>query len=95
MAANGVFDGQTTDAAKACLAAASSIDDIPFAITASNVEVTAVHKIKGEAVLLLKTVDDGRAALAKDRLPLLPSSLASRCPLLSISTRRLFRRSSL
>ena len=65
MAANGVFDDQTTDAAKACLAAASSIDDIPFAITASNVEVTAVHKIKGEAVLLLKTVDDGRAALAK------------------------------
>ena len=82
MAANGVFDDQTTDAAKACLAAASSIDDIPFATTVSNVE----HKIEGQAVLLLKTVDDGRAALAKD---------IRGCPLLSISTRRLFRRSSL
>ena len=62
----GVFADQTTDAAKAYLAAASSIDDIPFPITASNVEVTAEPKIEGEAVLLLKTVDVGRAVLAKD-----------------------------
>ena len=61
----GVFDDQTTDAAKACLAAASSIDDIPFAIT-SSAEVAAEHKIEGEAVLLLKTFDDGRAVLAED-----------------------------
>ena len=61
----GVFADQTTDAAKAYLAAASSIDDIPFAIT-SSAEVAAEHKIEGEAVLLLKTFDDGRAVLAED-----------------------------
>jgi len=61
----GVFADQTTDAAKAFLAAASSIDDIPFAIT-SSAEVAAEHKIEGEAVLLLKTFDDGRAVLAED-----------------------------
>merc|ERR1712088_535449 len=49
----------------AFLAAASSIDDIPFAIT-SSAEVAAEHKIEGEAVLLLKTFDDGRAVLAED-----------------------------
>jgi protein disulfide-isomerase A1 len=61
----GVFADQTTDAAKAYLAAAASIDDIPFAIT-SSAEVAAEHKIEGEAVLLLKTFDDGRAVLAED-----------------------------
>merc|ERR1712158_246299 len=61
----GVFADQTTDAAKAYLAAASTIDDIPFAIT-SSAEVAAEHKIEGEAVLLLKTFDDGRAVLAED-----------------------------
>merc|ERR1712121_623291 len=61
----GVFADQTTDAAKAYLAAASAIDDIPFAIT-SSAEVAAEHKIEGEAVLLLKTFDDGRAVLAED-----------------------------
>ena len=55
-----VFDDQTT----ACLAAASCKDDI-LVITA-NGEVPAEHMIEGEAVLLLKTVDDGRAVLAKD-----------------------------
>ena len=61
----GVFADQTTDAEKAYLAAAASIDDIPFAIT-SSAEVAAEHKIEGEAVLLLKTFDDGRAVLAED-----------------------------
>merc|ERR1712179_604044 len=61
----GVFADQTTDAAKAYLAAAANIDDIPFAIT-SSAEVAAEHKIEGEAVLLLKTFDDGRAVLAED-----------------------------
>merc|ERR1711990_1284133 len=60
----GVFADQTTDAAKAYLAAASAIDDIPFAIT-SSAEVAAEHKIEGEAVLLLKTFDDGRAVLSE------------------------------
>ena len=61
----GVFADQTTDAAKAYLAAAANIDYIPFAIT-SSAEVAAEHKIEGEAVLLLKTFDDGRAVLAED-----------------------------
>ena len=61
----GVFADQTTDAAKAYLAAAANIDYIPFAIT-SSAEVAAEHKIEGEAVLLLKTFDDGRAVLASD-----------------------------
>ena len=61
----GVFADQTTDAAKAYLAAAANIDDIPSAIT-SSAEVAAEHKIEGEAVLLLKTFDDGRAVLAED-----------------------------
>merc|ERR1712180_532950 len=60
----GVFADQTTDAAKAFLAAAANIDDIPFAIT-SSAEVAAEHKIEGEAVLLLKTFDDGRAVLSE------------------------------
>merc|ERR1711872_511249 len=60
----GVFADQTTDAAKAFLAAAANIDDIPFAIT-SSAEVAAEHKIVGEAVLLLKTFDDGRAVLSE------------------------------
>ena len=41
-----------------------SIDDIPVA--GSSAEVAAEHKIEGEAVLLLKTFDDGRAVLAED-----------------------------
>merc|ERR1719486_242995 len=54
----GVFADQTTDAAKAFLAAAANIDDIPFAIT-SSAEVAAEHKIEGEAVLLRNTFSDG------------------------------------
>merc|ERR1712180_360177 len=60
----GVFADQTTDAATAYLSAAANIDDIPFAIT-SSAEVAAEHKIEGEAVLLLKTFDDGRAVLSE------------------------------
>ena len=65
LAVIGVFADQTTDAAQAYLAAAANIDYIPFAIT-SSAEVAAEHKIEGEAVLLLKTFDDGRAVLAED-----------------------------
>merc|ERR1712109_264772 len=70
----GVFADQTTDAAKAFLAAAANIDDIPFAIT-SSAEVAAEHKIEGEAVLLLKTFDDGRAVLSRA----LPRRTRARC----------------
>ena len=60
-----MFDDQITDAGKAYLAAAFSSDEIPVTIT-SSAEVTAEHKIEGEAVLLLKTFDDGRVVLAED-----------------------------
>ena len=61
----GFFADETTDAAKAFLAAASNMDDFQFAITSSP-EVAAEHKVEGEAVLLLKTFDDGRAVLSED-----------------------------
>jgi len=60
----GFFADETTDAAKAFLAAASNMDDFQFAITSSP-EVAAEHKVEGEAVLLLKTFDDGRAVLSE------------------------------
>jgi len=60
----GVFADQTTEAALAFLAAASAMDDIQFGIT-SSAEVAAEHKVEGEAVLLLKTFDEGRAVLAE------------------------------
>jgi len=60
----GVFADQTTEAALAFLATASAMDDIQFAIT-SSAEVAAEHKVEGEAVLLLKTFDEGRAVLAE------------------------------
>lgn len=60
----GFFADETTDAAKAFLAVAGNMDEIQFAIT-GNAEVAAEHKVEGEAVLLLKTFDDGRAVLAE------------------------------
>jgi len=61
----GFFADQTTDAAKAYLAAASNLDDFPFAVSSSP-DVATEYKIEGDAVLLLKTFDDGRAVLAED-----------------------------
>jgi len=60
----GFFADQTTDAAKAYLAAASNMDDFQFAITSSP-EVATELKVEGEAVLLLKNFDDGRAVLTE------------------------------
>merc|ERR1712055_1210782 len=60
----GFFADQTTEAAKAYLAAASNLDDFQFAISSSP-EVAAEYKIEGEAVLLLKTFDDGKAVLSE------------------------------
>lgn len=60
----GFFADQTTDAAKAYLAAATNLDDFQFAISSAP-EVAAEYKIEGEAVLLLKTFDDGKAVLSE------------------------------
>merc|ERR1719318_2088492 len=60
----GFFADQESEAAKAFLEVASSLDDFQFAITSSP-EVSKEHKIEGDAVLLLKTFDDGRAVLSE------------------------------
>jgi len=60
----GFFADQTTDAAKAFLEVATNMDDFQFAISSAP-EVAAEHKIEGDAVLLLKTFDDGRAVLSE------------------------------
>jgi protein disulfide-isomerase A1 len=60
----GFFADQTTDAAKAFLEVAANMDDFQFAISSSP-EVAAEHKIEGDAILLLKTFDDGRAVLSE------------------------------
>merc|ERR1712080_155383 len=49
---------------KAFLEAASNLDDFQFAITSSP-EVATEYKVEGEAVLLLKTFDGGRAVLSE------------------------------
>merc|ERR1712179_859443 len=60
----GYFADQTSEAATAYLAAASNLDDFQFAIT-SSAEVAAEHKLEGDAVLLLKIFDDGKAVLTE------------------------------
>merc|ERR1712172_193111 len=57
----GCFKDETTDAAKAFLAAASNIDDMPFGITGDCSE----HGVEGEAVVVVKTFDDGKAVLTE------------------------------
>merc|ERR1712102_216601 len=53
----GCFKDETTDAAKAFLAVASNMDDIPFGITAECADV------EGEGVVMFKSFDDGKATL--------------------------------
>jgi len=60
----GFFDDETTDAAKAFLAAAGSLDDFQFGIS-SAADVRAEYKVEGEAVVLIKDFDDGRADLTE------------------------------
>merc|ERR1711902_451058 len=57
----GCFKDETTDAAKAFLAAASNIDDMPFGITGDCSE----YGVEGEAVVVVKTFDDGKAVLTE------------------------------
>jgi len=65
----GFFPDETTDAAKAFLAAAGQLDDYQFAITASEA-VAAEHDVTGEAVVLFKKFDDGKAVLTEGVAPI-------------------------
>merc|ERR1712117_519822 len=60
----GFFKDETTDAAKGYLAAAGMMDDFEFGITGDDA-VFAEYGIEGEAVLLLKDFDDGKAVLSE------------------------------
>merc|ERR1711910_154821 len=60
----GCFKDQTTDAAKGYLAAAGMMDDFEFGITGDDA-VFAEYGVEGEAVLLLKDFDDGKAVLSE------------------------------
>merc|ERR1712209_227191 len=55
----GCFKDETTDAAKAFLAVASNMDDIPFGITGECSDV------EGEGVVVIKTFDDGKSILTE------------------------------
>jgi len=57
----GCFKDETTDAAKAFLAAASNIDDMPFGITGDCSE----YGVDADAVVVVKTFDDGKAVLTE------------------------------
>ena len=54
---------QSTDDAKAFLAAAFNMDCFQFSVS-SSADAGAEHKLEGEVVELLKTSDDGRAVLS-------------------------------
>merc|ERR1711912_17814 len=58
----GCFKDESTDAAKAYLAAASNLDDLPFGITGDEA-ACAEYDVSGEGVFVAKTFDDGKAAM--------------------------------
>merc|ERR1712241_617176 len=60
----GFFKDETTDAAKAFLAVAGAMDDFQFGITGDDTVATE-YGLEGEAVLLLKDFDEGKAVLAE------------------------------
>merc|ERR1712128_367952 len=60
----GFFKDETTDAAKAFLAAAGMMDDFQFGITGDDA-IAAEYGVEGEAVVLLKDFDDGKAVLSE------------------------------
>ena len=60
----GFFKDETTDAAKAFLSAAGSMDDFEFAIAGDDA-IAAEYGVEGEAILLLKDFDDGKAVLSE------------------------------
>jgi protein disulfide-isomerase A1 len=61
----GFFKNQESDAAKAFIEVAGANDEIPFAITSADA-VFAENKVEGEAVVVFKNFDEGRADLAAD-----------------------------
>jgi len=61
----GFFKDAETDAAKAFLAAAGTMDDYPFGITGDDA-VFAEYSVEGEGVVLLKKFDEGRNNLEGD-----------------------------
>jgi len=60
----GFFKDQETAACKAFLGAAGSLDDYQFGITGDEA-VAAEYGVEGEAVVLLKKFDDGKAVLTE------------------------------
>jgi len=60
----GFFDDETSEGAQAFLSVAGSMDDFQFAITAAA-DVRAEYKVEGDAVVLIKDFDDGRADLTE------------------------------
>merc|ERR1712128_296476 len=60
----GFFKDETTDAAKGFLAAAGMMDDFQFGITGDDA-IAAEYGVEGEAVVLLKDFDDGKAVLSE------------------------------
>merc|ERR1711981_653769 len=60
----GCFKEETTVGAKAFLAAASSMDDVPFGITGDEA-VCSEYGVTEEGVVVVKTFDDGKAILTE------------------------------
>merc|ERR1712038_1637861 len=61
----GCFKDEATDGGKAFLGAGSSMDDLPFGITGDEA-VCSEYGVTGEGVVMVKTFDDGKAALTED-----------------------------
>jgi protein disulfide-isomerase A1 len=61
----GFFKSETSDAAKEFLKVADGVDDYPFAIVTDS-SLISENKVDGDAVVVFKKFDDGRAELSKD-----------------------------
>jgi len=61
----GFFKSDSSDAAKEYLKVADGVDEYPFAIVTDS-SLTSENKVDGEAVVVFKKFDDGRAELKKD-----------------------------
>merc|ERR1712027_68093 len=61
----GFFKDETTDAAKAFLAAAGMMDDFEFGITGDDA-VFKEYGVSAEGVVIVKTFDEGKATLTED-----------------------------
>merc|ERR1712024_134287 len=61
----GCFKDETTDGGKAFLSAASSMDDVSFGITGDEA-LCSEYGVTAEGVVVVKTFDEGKAALTED-----------------------------